>query len=97
MADTERNFASSTSLQSALSNVASSENLLRYTLASVPRSVGRTAKTFGKERGKYKRALGLDRSRAGEGLIRDRFAYRLYLFGILVSWHDHRSPLTKFC
>ena len=76
MADTERilsNFPSS--LQSALSNVASSENLLRYTLASVPRSVGRTAKTaFGKERGKYKRALGLDRSRAGEGLppvIRD--------------------------
>ena len=66
MADTEgifSNFASS--LQSAPSNVASSENLLR--LASVPCSVGRTAKTFGKERGKFTRALGLDRSRVGEG------------------------------
>ena len=65
MADTEgifSNFASS--LQSALSNCV----IRKFTaLASVPRSVGRTAKTFGKERGKYTGALGLDRSRVGEG------------------------------
>ena len=36
-------------------------------LLSLEEVYTRTRKTFGKERGKYKRALGLDRSRAGEG------------------------------